>query len=37
VLYELNGVPEELAREAFQLASAKLPLRTTIVARKVGA
>ena len=27
VLYEINGVPEALAREAFQLASAKLPLR----------
>jgi len=30
-------VPEELAREAFQLASAKLPLRTTFVSRQVGA
>jgi large subunit ribosomal protein L16 len=29
VLYEINGVPETLAREAFLLASAKLPLRTT--------
>ena len=37
VLYEINGVPEELAREAFQLASAKLPLKTTFVARQVGA
>ena len=37
VLYEINGVPEALAREAFQLASAKLPLRTTFVARQVGA
>ncbi len=37
VLYEINGVPEQLAREAFQLASAKLPLRTTFVARQVGA
>jgi large subunit ribosomal protein L16 len=36
VLYEINGVPEQLAREAFQLASAKLPLRTTFVARQVG-
>ena len=27
VLYEIIGVPEELAREAFRLASAKLPLR----------
>jgi large subunit ribosomal protein L16 len=37
VLYEINGVPEALAREAFALASAKLPLRTTFVARMVGA
>ena len=37
VLYELNGVPEALAREAFTLASAKLPLRCTFVARQLGA
>ena len=37
VLYEVNGVPEALAREAFTLAAAKLPLRCTFVARQVGA
>ena len=37
VIYEIMGVPEELAREAFRLAAAKLPLRTTFVARHVGA
>ena len=37
VLYEINGVPEALALEAFQLASAKLPLKTTFVARAIGA
>ena len=37
VLYELNGVPEALAREAFTLAAAKLPLRCTFVSRHVGA
>jgi len=37
VLYELNGVPEALAREAFTLAAAKLPLRCTFVTRQVGA
>ena len=37
VLYEINGVPEELAREAFTLAAAKLPLRCTFVSRQVGA
>ena len=37
VLYEIVGVPEELAREAFRLAAAKLPLRTTFVTRMLGA
>ena len=37
VLYEIEGVSEELAREAFTLAAAKLPLRCTFVARQVGA
>ena len=37
VLYEIVGVPEELAREAFKLAAAKLPLRTTFVSRMIGA
>ena len=36
VLYEIIGVPEELAREAFRLAAAKLPLRTTFVSRLIG-
>jgi len=33
VLYEMDGVEESLAREAFRLAAAKLPLRTVFVAR----
>ena len=33
VLYEMEGVSEELAREAFQLASAKLSVKTTFVSR----
>jgi len=37
VLYEVNGVPEALAREAFTLAAAKLPLRCTFVTRQLGA
>jgi large subunit ribosomal protein L16 len=36
VLYEINGVPEALDREAFTLAAAKLPLRCTFVARQLG-
>jgi large subunit ribosomal protein L16 len=36
VLYEMDGVDEALAREAFRLAAAKLPLATTFVVRQVG-
>ena len=36
VLYEMDGVNEALAREAFRLAAAKLPLSTTFVTRQVG-
>src|SRR3979490_469295 len=36
VLYEMDGVDEQEAREAFRLASAKLPLRTTVVSRLLG-
>ena len=35
VLYEIEGVSEELAREAFALAAAKLPVKTTFVSRTV--
>ena len=35
ILYEIEGVSEELAREAFTLAAAKLPVKTTIVSRTV--
>ena len=35
VIYEIEGVSEELAREAFKLAAAKLPVRTTFVTRTV--
>lgn len=35
MLYEIEGVSEELAREAFKLASAKLPVKTTFVSRSV--
>ena len=36
VLYEMDGVDEALAREAFALAAAKLPLRTAFVHRLVS-
>lgn len=35
MLYEIEGISEEQAREAFSLASAKLPVQTTFVKRMV--
>jgi large subunit ribosomal protein L16 len=35
VLYEMEGVTEDIAREAFRLAATKLPIATTFVARTV--
>ena len=33
MLYEINGVTAELAKEAFRLGSAKLPFKTRVVSR----
>lgn len=35
MLYEMEGVSEEVAREAFRLAAAKLPFPTAFVSRQV--
>jgi large subunit ribosomal protein L16 len=35
ILYEMEGVSDEVAREAFRLAAAKLPFKTEIVTRQV--
>jgi large subunit ribosomal protein L16 len=35
VMYEMEGVSEEMAREAFRLAANKLPIRTVFVTRAV--
>lgn len=35
ILYEIEGVSEEVAREAFKLAAAKLPFKTAFVKRTV--
>ena len=35
VLYEMEGVSEEVAREAFRLAARKLPFATAFVSRQV--
>ena len=34
ILYEIKGVTDDVAREALTLASAKLPMRTKIIARQ---
>jgi large subunit ribosomal protein L16 len=34
ILFEIQGVPSALAREAFRLAAYRLPLRTRFVARQ---
>ena len=36
IIYEMDGVTEPLAREAFKLAAAKLPLRMAFVQRMLG-
>jgi large subunit ribosomal protein L16 len=36
VIYEMDGVDEAMAKEAFALASAKLPFRTVVVQRMLG-
>ena len=36
VLYEMSGVEEEVAREAFDLAASKLPVETAFVVRQAS-
>ena len=36
VMFEIGGVPADLARQALDLASAKLPVRTRFIARQGG-
>src|SRR5213078_3954612 len=36
VLFEMDGVTQDLAKEAFALAAAKLPFRTVVVQRMLG-
>lgn len=37
IMFEVDGVPEDVAKVALQLAAAKLPVRTRVVTRLVGA
>ena len=34
ILFEVDGIPEVLAKETFRLAASKLPLRSRLVSRK---
>ena len=36
ILYEMEGVPEEVAKDAFRLAAAKLPFATKFVKRTIS-
>ncbi|MET0181502.1 MAG: 50S ribosomal protein L16 [Caulobacterales bacterium] len=36
VMFEIDGVPDNIARESLQLGAAKLPIRTKIVTRLEG-
>ncbi len=36
IIFELDGVPQETAEEAFRLASAKLPIKTKFITRLEG-
>ena len=36
ILFEMEGVSEEVAREAFRLAAFKLPIRTKFIRRTMG-
>jgi len=36
ILFEMDGVPEEIAREAMRLASHKLPVKTKFVVKEVN-
>jgi large subunit ribosomal protein L16 len=33
ILFEIDGVPDDVAREALRLGAAKLPVRTKVVTR----
>ena len=33
IMFEVDGVPEQVAREAFALAAAKLPIKTRFIQR----
>ena len=36
IMFEIDGVPEDIAREALRLGAAKLPIKTKVVKRIEG-
>ena len=36
ILFEIEGLPEELAKESMRLAASKIPLRTRFISRKAA-
>ncbi len=36
MMFEVDGVPADVARQAFELAAAKLPIRTKFITRQVA-
>jgi large subunit ribosomal protein L16 len=36
IIFEVDGVPENIAREGFALAAAKLPIKTKFIQRLAG-
>jgi len=36
IMFEIDGVPQDIAKVALELAAAKLPVQTKIVTRLVG-
>jgi large subunit ribosomal protein L16 len=36
VIFEISGIPQELAKESMRLAAYKLPLRTKFISRRIG-
>ena len=36
IIFEISGIPEELAKESMRLAAYKLPIKTKFIARRIG-
>lgn len=36
IIFEISGIPEELAKESMRLAAYKLPIRTRFISRRIG-